>query len=295
MFLKEISQQPGGEKSDVSRNFLEQWNINLKRPGYSPYNDLFVALFQGNVVRGFANIYPELKINRIVLDVFTLPSYRQKEMTGRLLNRAKKRGLELGAQVAHIYVREEDKDFQQFLLTKGFKPVRNYLELQLNLSSFHPELDESSDPKLTPFSKGEEPLLANTQNQIFSGTWGFCPNSVEEIKYYLALQGNQIEDVFLFGDEREVIGYFWPQIICKKKESISGGFARIHMIGIHKEYQGKGFGRILLFASLNYLQKKGVETVELTVDEQNTTALRLYKSAGFVLKYRSLWYESLLS
>jgi ribosomal protein S18 acetylase RimI-like enzyme len=71
----------------------------------------------------------------------------------------------------------------------------------------------------------------------------------------------------------------------------AGARMRIHMFGVAPEFQGKGYGKILLRAAIDRMQQEGAKSVELTVDEKNATALALYDSFGFSLKNRSLWYE----
>jgi ribosomal protein S18 acetylase RimI-like enzyme len=60
------------------------------------------------------------------------------------------------------------------------------------------------------------------------------------------------------------------------------------------EFRGRGLGRHLLMSGLKHLASKGIQTVELTVDEQNKTARVLYEKAGFKPKIALVWYEKKL-
>ena len=58
-------------------------------------------------------------------------------------------------------------------------------------------------------------------------------------------------------------------------------------IALYKEYCGRGIGRLMLEAILDVAKKTGYTQAELEVVTENTGALRLYESLGFV-KYGQL-------
>lgn len=60
-----------------------------------------------------------------------------------------------------------------------------------------------------------------------------------------------------------------------------GNIAYIYGICIHKKERGKGRGKIFLQEIKEYMNKKNIEKLELTVSPNNTGALNLYKGAGF--------------
>lgn len=53
-------------------------------------------------------------------------------------------------------------------------------------------------------------------------------------------------------------------------------------IGVIKECRGSGIGKLLLKEALSLAFKKGLERMELTVREDNSRAIELYKKFGFV-------------
>ena len=64
--------------------------------------------------------------------------------------------------------------------------------------------------------------------------------------------------------------------------SVRDGEACILSMGVHTSCRGQGFATGLLGALLDRLDVTGTERVWLTVHPNNTGALRLYRSAGFV-------------
>ena len=67
------------------------------------------------------------------------------------------------------------------------------------------------------------------------------------------------------------------------------------MLGVDRDYRGKGTGKKALLAGLARLKSKGLQVAELTVDSENKTACALYKSIGFKVQTSSYWYEKVIS
>ena len=82
--------------------------------------------------------------------------------------------------------------------------------------------------------------------------------------------------IILVGDD----GEGWPTgyVVCR----IIDGESTLLWIGVRKEHRGEGWGRILTSAALDESKIRGAETMNLYVAEDNTPAIHLYKSLGFV-------------
>lgn len=264
---------------------------NLSRPNYSLEKDLFIAELNRRMV-GIADITFELRLTRAIIDWFVHPAYHRKRLGRELVRYASDRGLRLGAKVAHMCIQEEDEFSKNFSAELGFLPARCFLEMEIDLAQ--PPLNIPEKSKIEHFRAGDVALLATTQNRIFTGSWGFCPNSPEDIRYYLRVTDSRWQDILLIRDEMKIIGYFWPYIVLEEERIGGNKKWRVHMFGIDPEFQGKGWGKKLLSGGLEYLKRKGARAVELTVDQENVPAVELYKSFGFRTKRRDFWYEKSL-
>ncbi len=63
------------------------------------------------------------------------------------------------------------------------------------------------------------------------------------------------------------------------------------VVGVRRRFAGRGLGRALMQAVIDWAESAGVNRLELTVMVHNTTAIALYRSLGFVeegLRRRSL-------
>jgi mycothiol synthase len=151
-----------------------------------------------------------------------------------------------------------------------------------------PEISKIAS-RCRPLQPSEEGRLTQLQNRSFAGTWGFNPNTIEEITYRINLPNSSPDDIFLIFDSDKPVGYCWTRTESWKKT-----VGRIYMLGVDPDYRGRGLGRQLLLAGLSYLKSKSLRVAVLTVDSENKAARVLYKSVGFELWKSSLWYEKRL-
>ncbi len=259
---------------------------NLGRPNYSPEQDLFVAEIDGKAV-GFINLSPELKTERVILDCLVHPEHRRKGLATKLLGYAARRAKELEAKVTRVNIRQDNIVAKLVLPKLGFRFVRQFSELSLSLS----DLPDAA-PNIYSYrhlQPGEEDRLTQIQNRCFTGTWGYNPNTIEDIIYYINLSYHSLEDIISIYEGDKPVGYCWTEI---NREAAKGeGKGYIYMLGVDPDYRGRGIGKIALLAGLSYLKSKGVRVAEITVDSKNEVACALYRSVGFKLRTNSLWYE----
>ncbi|MFC1944779.1 GNAT family N-acetyltransferase [Chloroflexota bacterium] len=263
----------------------------LGRPNYLPEQDLFVAEVDGKII-GYMDVKSELNIGRVVLDSLIHPQHRRKGLAIELSYYAMCRARELGARVAHVDIAQANVAAKNLLSKLGFRFVRRFLELQSQLSKVHLPDVEQIPLTCCHLRPGEEEKLTQIQNHSFAETWGYNPNTIEEIIYRVNLSDCCPKDVILASEQGEPIGYCWTTM--NLKEDIATGKGRIYMLGVDPDYRGRGIGKLLLLAGLSYLKSKGVAVAELTVDSQNRAACALYKSVGFEVSSSTLWYEKAL-
>ena len=265
---------------------------SLYRPHYSPAKDLFLAEMDGEIV-GFCNLTPELRIGRVLFDILVHPKHRRAGIATELFQYAVKRAKEYGARVAQAEVPNTNLAGKGLLTSLGFRSVRRFYEMRLELNDFNrPEEEYTLGSRC--LKSGDETKLTQIQNRSFSGTWGFNPNTTEEIVYSLNRRGCSPGDVILLLNGDEVISYCWTTVNSEENLALGTSKGRIHMMGVDPDFRGKGIGKAVLFAGLSYLNDKGIKTAELTVDSENKTACAIYESVGFKVHSSIVWYEKAL-
>lgn len=266
---------------------------NLGRPNYSPGRDLFVAAIKEKLV-GYLDITSNLDIGRVIFDCWVHPEHRQKGIATRLLGCVIHRAQELGAKVVHINITQENVVARSVLPKFGFECVRRFLELKLDMAKVPGPDVNQGDITYRHLQPGEEEILTQIQNRSFAGTWGYNPNTLEEIKYFLGSNGQSLTDVVLLFEEDKVIGYCWIKVTGKGDKSSRRRKGRLFMLGVDPDYRGMGAGKLVLLVGLAHLKEEGLKTVELTVDSENEVAVNLYQSIGFEIETRSFWYEKVI-
>ena len=274
----------------VSRRFIAE---KLRQPNYSPQQDLFIIELNGEIV-GYMDVKPELTIGRVVLDCWIYPEHRRGGLATKLLGYATNCARETGAKVAQVNIREDNVVARKTLSRLGFSLVRRFLELGLDIADVG-ELDMAqAAPGCRYLQPGEEDKLTQLQNRAFSGTWGFNPNTVEEIAFRTNLSTCSLDDIMLIYEKDKAIGYCWIGISCEKGiPSVRKG--QILMLGVDQHYRGKGTGKKLVLAALARLKSKGLQVAELTVDSENKAACTLYQSIGFEVRASTFWYEKVIN
>lgn len=264
----------------------------LERPNYSPEEDLFIVWSENMV--GYMDVNPELTIGRAVLDCWVAPEHRRKGMATKLLSYTTDRAKELGAKVAHVNIREDNVVAMRVLHRLDFSFVRQFFELGLDIAGVG-ELDMTqAAPGCRYLQRGEEDKLTQLQNCAFAGSWGYNPNTVEEITFRVNSSTCSRKDIVIIYEGDKAIGYCWTGMSCEKGiPSIRKG--RILMLGVAPDYRGKGIGKKLVLAGLARLKSKGLQVAELTVDSENKAACALYRSIGFEVQANTFWYEKALN
>jgi len=261
---------------------------NLGRSNYSLEKDLFIAEQNRRIV-GVADVTLEIRIARAIVEWFVHPAVHRKRVGRELVKYACERSRQQGAKKAHVCIPEEDKFTRNFAVELGFTQARCFLGMELVFTGPHERIPFSVS--IERFRAGDTALLATVQNRIFAGSWGFCPNSPEDIRYFFRLTQSKWQDILMIREDEKIIGYCWLHPVIREGRAIEKKKWRLHMFGIDPEFQGKGWGKKLFQAGLDHSRRRETSSLELTVDSENTPAIHLYKSAGFRVKSREFWYE----
>lgn len=262
----------------------------LSRPNYFPETDLFVAEIDTEII-GYISVTLEPGIGRALLDCQVHPRHRRKGTASKLFTHAAQRARDSRGDVLQISIPETNAAARTLVTHLGFGYIRRFLELKLNIYNI-PLPDVNYGPFLCrSLLPGEEELLTKLQNTSFVGTWGFNPNTNEEIVYQLNRRGCSREDVRLIFLADKPIGYCWTMVNSEANMVRGEKKGKIQMLGVDPDYRNKNIGQQALLAGLSFLRRREIHSVELTVDGENMPARRLYDSQGFEVRSVTQWYE----
>jgi ribosomal protein S18 acetylase RimI-like enzyme len=102
---------------------------------------------------------------------------------------------------------------------------------------------------------------------------------------YASFMGTQLEDpdkaVLVADTDGDVIGYAYAAIEGYDYMALRGPAGVLHDIIVAPEHRGRGVGRLLLDAMLEFFRSREVPRVVLSTAERNEVAQRLFASMGF--------------
>ncbi|MBT3942730.1 MAG: GNAT family N-acetyltransferase [Chloroflexi bacterium] len=272
------------------------FRARLELPGADPLDNVFVAEQSGAVV-GCAIAAVEPAIGRVVGEFGVLKGARGQGVGRALLARLEIRGAEAGVAVHQVNVHHANKRLQTVMIAAGYEQIRTFNELKYRPAPAYLEGDYRPLPAgvtLRPFVVGsDEASLASVQNAAFEGSFGFAPNTPEQIAGYVAMRGAP-EDILIAEDAEsgEVIGYVWTSVNEGEGGESTG---MIEMTGVRPDQRGRGVGSAVIAAGLRPLRERGVGAVDLEVDGENLSARRIYKDLGFKKTGEQYWYQKSLA
>ena len=275
---------PNSEQYDLC---LNTFRGVLRQPGLDPTENCFV-LESGGQMKGLALVFREFPIGRSVIELMTAPELAGGPDEVELAQRAVARAEAEKLTVAHVCAMPgsgRDKVLEQL----GFTKVRTYLDMLWNEDEL-PELELPQGYSVRAFQTGDTPLLTRVQNDAFTGGWGFCPNTEEQIDYRTHMANTSQAGILFLLDGDTPAGHCWTVLV----PGDNGVRGMIGMIGVVPEYRGKGVSRHILQAGMKHLRSIGLAEIGLEVDGNNGPAVGLYKSTGFKTIGERHWFERVL-
>ena len=275
-----------------AERFISKQNLAeaLGHPSFHPNKDLFVAESGGSII-GYASVFLEPGIQRAILECMIHPLHRRNGVATELLREVSRHAGEAGSRRIQVCIAQNNLPAKNFASRLGFKFIRYFQELKLDLDAAQlPEL-EPSDYIIRSLRPDEAEILTRLQNRAFADSWGFNPNTADEIAYRIHLSSCSPKNILIAYLKNRPIGYCWTRIMIEENKTAGRPKGEIHMLGVDPEFRKKGIGRNVLLAGLAELNSSGVTIVELTADGTDSVALGLYKSVGFQVCSRIEWFE----
>jgi mycothiol synthase len=269
------------------------FRARLELPGADPLDNVFIAEQSGEFVGGaIASVEPA--IDRAVGEFGVIESARGQGIGRTLLARLERRAREAGVAVHQVNVHHMNTRLRSFMDAAGYRQIRIFNELKYRPAPAYLEGDYRPLPEgvsLRPFVSGaDEAALANVQNAAFEGSFGFAPNTPEQIAGYVEMRGAPGDILIAEDSSGGVIGYIWTSVTESKDDS-GETTGMIEMTGVLPSQRGRGVGSAVIAAGLRHLRERGASVIDLEVDGENLSARRIYKDLGFKKIGEQFWYE----
>lgn len=234
---------------------------------------------QGRRLAGYATADPVPGLPGIYdLAGGIVPVHRQSGLGDRLLRHVQVAAA--GTEIRRLSCRTNDltDETAVFLLRRGFYVEHEECLLKLPPSAELPIVpgEPPSELLILPRERAV-PEFRRLYDESFNDTLWSQPYTEAEVAAMLA----QPEDLLFLAVDGHLVGVAWHELL-------PDGRGRIEPIGIAPDYQGRGYGRRLLVAALHRLRGRGAGILEIGLWRDNTVAMHLYTSLGFMETDR--WY-----
>ncbi len=264
------------DESDVGR-WLRQSNL-------TPEQECVFAEVGGKAT-GFGYLIVEQGLSRGVL----IAEAEDPAVLSALVSDATTKAQTLGLSVLQLDVPEDDQQRRDVCEAAGMSVIRTHLHLlRPGDQPTGITLPTATTTRLA--TRADVATVTDIQNAAFTGSWGYSPNSEEEIAYRIfELPSIAPDPVVIVTMDGLDLGYCWAH-----QERVDSP-SMVDMVGVLPHQQGKGLGKLVTAVGIDHLISIGATPVEITVDSENGPAIHVYESVGFQLHHRSVWYERAIS
>jgi mycothiol synthase len=164
----------------------------------------------------------------------------------------------------------------------GYLPEREFLHMQIDVRDW---LDPGGAPagiEVRTRVEGDDPGIFTAMDEGFRQHWGYQPEPYEEwLQQWFASAGFDPTLWFVALEGDEIAGAL--------QGKVTDGRGWVDSLAVRDAWRRRGIGEALLRAAFATFRERGLTTVMLNVDRDNTTgATRLYERAGMRLRRRWL-------
>ncbi|WP_426516104.1 mycothiol synthase [Diaminobutyricibacter sp. McL0618] len=165
----------------------------------------------------------------------------------------------------------------------GFLPVRRLLQLRSGpLSASADATGRASHARhrdgvtIEPFRDGDEDEWVELNARIFESHPEQGRLTVDDLRARQAEPWYEAKDFLIARDQHgRIVGYDW---VKAEPDAVDG---EIYVLGVDPAHPGRGTGRALLLAGLERLAERGRTTATVSIEADDSSAVRLYHQLGF--------------
>lgn len=179
-----------------------------------------------------------------------------------------------GGGLLHWWVTAPSAEHQQAAEAAGFAPYRQLHRMERPL----PVIDAPYDIRWRPFRPEADDAAWLELNRLSFSAHPIQGTMVQEDLDRAKADTSFNPEGFVISREGdEMTGFCWTKIHHDTKPPVG----EIYIIGAHPKHQGRGLGRALVLAGLDWLSAQGLTVGMLYVETNNEPAVRLYLRLGF--------------
>ncbi len=218
------------------------------------------------------------------------PEARGRGLGAALVQRAETRAREAGAGRLHYGVLAADAGAPGLLAAHGFREVRRFSVMMIELDGPPPEPSVPDSLTLETFTEAGARAFYDALDASFQDHWEHQSRPFDEW-WEMRSSVPDFDSTlwFLVRDGEEVAA-----VVRNDPNRNGGGW--VGALGVRREWRGKGLGRALLYRTFGEFYDRGVNRISLGVDAENPTgATKLYESVGMTTELEQVVFEKALT
>ncbi len=177
---------------------------------------------------------------------------------------------------------------------RGYTAVRWFLELERSLLDPLPNAPAPAGIVLAPaLDAATRAHVHHSIAESFQDHWNPVEFTFEQFEHFVCSPAMQpLQALLARAEDGEPAGACIVRVQREKNEQYGTREGDVSVLGVRRPFRGRGVARALLSSGLAWLRGQGIEVATITVDAESPTgADRLYASAGFTERRRSVVYE----
>ena len=288
------------EYDDFRPSTMEDMEKAEKSPNFDA-TGRFIAEWNGEPV-GCVNAYVDKKREEkkgFIRRLAVIPEFRRRGIGKDLVAKAFESLGERGMKCVESWTEKDRVACKSLFESMEFQLIRIFSRMRSPLETIPSNIGEHKEVKIRAMqmNTNDIKLLNWLENETFKEHFDFRPETFEETKYFVETRPwCDIAEYFFAYLDGKPVGHVGAGIDTKfiKYKGIRRGW--IMTIGVLKPLRINGIGTALMLHALKFLKSKGMNEVELGVDDLNPTkAIELYKKVGFNIVKKDLTYLKTIS
>jgi mycothiol synthase len=277
-----------GRVKDDDRISLADAETWLGTPSLDLEQDARVALADGRVV-GYGDVFDSSHQGEAIWALLAADPAHE-DAWPPLLDFVEARAAALAAPggVLQITVPEKALSLRNELESHGFAFYRFSFRMVAPLGDDLPAPDWPDGVSVRAFWEDDARAVYEVHEETFSDLDNYSSISYDDWRHWSFREPFDPQLWFLAHADGELQGI----VLCRPEWDADPSFGWVSVVGVRKQWRGRGLGLALLRHSFRELRARGKTQVGLGVDAENRTgAVRLYERAGMEVARRRLCYR----
>ena len=183
---------------------------------------------------------------------------------------------------ADFWIHGTDDGRRELMASNGFSSDRTLLQMRMPLPA------AETDLVTVPFTEGDIDEFVAVNNRAFVWHPEQSGLTSEAVRADMTQPWFDADGFRLHRIDGQVAGFCWTKVHAQPE-----ALGEIYVIAVDPEFHGRGLGKAMTLAGLQWLANQGLSTAMLYVESDNDAAVATYRKIGFdVHRTDTLWTRS---